>query len=148
VTALDRRAAFYARHGRRPLESGAGNRLYHDADGALTDRHGRTLEQVRVCAKREGDLGEALAAFVEWVEESVENGSLMFDKIAGPKFIERLDYNALLLARMAERDNEIAGLLEQAAAEDAYEEAARMQRAAGQAVWEAAQKAEREERQS
>jgi hypothetical protein len=119
ATALERRRDFYARHGRRPLESGSGHRLFYAADGTLIDRYGRSYEQVLAGAQLAGRLAERSAELAEDVERADRDGKLVLDQVAGRRFLERYDYNAFLLSQIANRDSGIARQLVVAEAEDA-----------------------------
>jgi hypothetical protein len=115
----ERRHVFYSRYGRTPLESGTGIRLWYADDGTIVDRWGRSLERVRVAGKLADELAARSRALSQDVHAGVQARTLVLDQIAGSKFLDRFDYNAYLLEKLADRDDEIARALADAGDEDA-----------------------------
>jgi len=97
----------------------SGHRLYVDDDGRTVDRFGRDLVKVRSSAEAAARIADLTATLSQAAEASVTSGLVELGQVAGPKLLWRYAWNAHLFGVIAERDNEIAELLERAAAEDA-----------------------------
>ena len=88
-------------------------RWNRDADG-FVDRHGRTATRCRA----EAQAAAALADATRRIINAIDADSITLGREAGPKLVGRFLLNAQVLDAIAGRDKEIAGVLEQASADE------------------------------